>query len=122
MATFDLNSVTPEPATWQTSTADNPAVAWLQASFDAKEARQVNVPASQARAVVNMLYGASRVTGLGVSIRIKVGKDEFSTSTELWKEIEKLKERAVTVKFRGKTKTDRPRTATVPTPGASDSV
>lgn len=116
MATFDLSSVSPEPATWQTSTADNPAVAWLQGSFDSKEARQVNVPASQARAVVNMLYGASRVTGLGVSIRIKVGKDEFSTSTELWKEIEKMKDRAVTVKFRGKVKTDRPRTASVPIP------
>lgn len=109
MAQLDLANLAPEKATWQTSTNDNPAAAWLRESFEAKEARQVNVPASQARAVVNMLNGACRITGLGVSIRVVVGKEEFTTSTELWEQVEKLKDRVVTVKFRGKVKTNRPR-------------
>ncbi|HEY6020731.1 MAG TPA: hypothetical protein VIY48_12795 [Candidatus Paceibacterota bacterium] len=118
---MDFNSLKPSDAEWvePTSEKDNPAVEWLKAAFTAGTARQLpDLTPDDARKVVNMLNAAGALANLGVSIRIVVGKDEFATSTELWKQIEAKKVKAVTVKFRAKERSVRPRKATTPVPPA----
>jgi hypothetical protein len=119
MAQFDISAVAPEDATWQASSVTNPADAWLTGSYEAGDGtklgapRQVKVPASQVKTIVNMLHGASRNTGLGVSIRVRVGNDEFAVSKDLYESLTSLKDRSVIVKFRAKVKSLRPRKAVI---------
>lgn len=106
MADFDFSSLAPTDAEWKTGPdpKDNPAVEWLRASHAARKAKQVPVPAAQARAVVAMLRQASQITGLGVSVRVVVGTDEFAPDPEFWKQLEQHPTRKVAVKFFGKDK------------------
>lgn len=106
MAEFDFGSLKPADAEWKSGPdpKDNPATEWLRASYAEKKAKQVPVPASQARAVVAMLRQASQLTGLGVSVRVVVGTDEFAPDPDFWKELEKAPTRKVHVKFVGKDK------------------
>lgn len=106
MAEFDLAALKPADAEWKSGPdpKDNPATEWLRASYAEGKAKQVPVPAGQARAVVAMLRQAANLTSIGLSVRVVIGTDEFSPDAEFWKELEKQPARKVHVKFLGKDK------------------
>jgi len=106
MAEFDFAALKPADSEWKSGPdpKDNPATEWLRASYQERKPKQVTVPAAQARPIVAMLRQASQLTGLGVSVRVVVGSDEFAPDAEFWKELEKAPTRKVHVKFVGKDK------------------
>lgn len=112
MAKVDLSALAPQAATWVETAETNPAIAWLEESYAAKAARQIPVPASQAKDVVNMLNAAAKTANKGVQVRVVIGSDEHVPSKELWTAVEKLKDRQIVVKYRAKDRITRTRTAT----------
>lgn len=114
--TFDLTKIKPEAAEWVAPTVDNPAREWVRDSFDNDgAARQIPVPADQAKTVVNMLNVGAKLEELGVAIRIRIGNEEFAASTELWDAVDKLGDKTVTIKYRGRKRAKRPRKNTTGT-------
>lgn len=114
---MDLSALTPEDTEAPVAEREeSPACAWLRDSFERNVWKRLPVPAHDpregaldAKKLHALLLQASRVTGLGVKIRIVHGKTEVAPSKEVWAEVEKLGKRQVYVKFLGKVKTDRPR-------------
>lgn len=111
MANIDFTALKPQAAEWTNPVETNPAIEWLTESFNAGAARQITVPASQAKDLVYMLNSAGKTADIGVSVRVVIGRDEHVPSKELWEAVAKLKERQITVKYIGKKRVRRPRAA-----------
>lgn len=125
---MDLSALTVEDTSAPVSEAkeESPVCQWLRDSFERKTWKRIPVPAFDPKGEIDakrmhaLLLQASRVTGLGVKIRLVHGKTEVAPSKDVWAEVEKLGKRQVYVKFLGKVKTDRPRkvSATAATNGS----
>lgn len=110
---MDFGSLKPEASTIVTATQDNPTVPWLHESFETGQARQVTVPASEAKALHNLLSSGATLASLGVKIRVNDGKTDHVPSKELWETLEQAPKNAkVVVKFQAKIRTARPRKGT----------
>lgn len=106
---MDFSALTPTPSQFdKPSAVDNPCIAWVAASYEAKETRAVAVPASEAKGLHGLLVRAATELNLGVKVRINDGKNDHVPSKELWAQLEGSKAK-VTVKFTGKTRVLRPR-------------
>lgn len=112
MAKFDLNAVKPESAEFPTAAAhkENPAREWLRDSYESDEARQVVVPASQVRSVVNLLHNAARELSVGCAVRLGWDGKVHTVSKETWEAVKVMNgQKNVTVMFKGKERSERPR-------------
>ncbi len=113
MAKFDLSALSPESADDDAfkseATKDNPAREWLRASYESDAARQVKVPATQVRAVHNMLHNAARDLNIGCAVRFQWDGKTHTVSKETWETVKGLGGKHVTVIFRGKDRVSRPR-------------
>lgn len=113
MAKFDASALAPESADdgafASAASKDNPAVAWLRASYEEDTAKQVKVPANQARTVHNMLHNAAKTLNVGCAVRLSFDGKTHTVSKETWEAVKALGGRQVTVIFRGKDRVSRPR-------------
>lgn len=108
---MDFGTLKPETSTIVTATtADNPTIPWLQVSYETNQARQVTVPASEAKSLHSLLIHGATAADLGVKIRINDGTNDLVPSKDLWATLEKAsKTSKVIVKFQAKERTKRSR-------------
>jgi hypothetical protein len=112
---FDPTALAPEAADdgafKSEATKNNPAVAWLRDSYESDAARQVKVPATQVRAVHNMLHNAARELNVGCAVRLQWDGKTHTVNKDTWEAVKALGGKHVTIVFKGKDRVARPRKA-----------
>lgn len=121
---FDLNALSIEDTEFSAPEKVNPVVPWLENADRSKTAKQVVVPATEARHIVTLLVKGAEEIKRGVSVRIAVAGTEYASSKEFWTNLKSVTEKYqkehngevpnVTVKFKTKERSYRPRKAAAP--------
>lgn len=117
---LDFGNIKPETVDSLVAPKENPTANWIVESFETGTAKQVHIPATDARALVGMLNRAATELDMGVSVRVRVGGTEFVTNKGFWADLDNHAKDYQTqsgeplmvhVRFQAKARVRRPRTA-----------